>query len=427
MKGNAPLPNGGHACVPPVLPIRDQSRILLDNLRDRLRTILPQAMRAAGLDLWVILCQEDDLDPVYATMTPMDTWCPGLQILVFHDVGDRVEGVNLGRTNTADLYERACDSPRPSEQWEALTRLVTERDPRRIGINIGSVEWAGGGLTHNLYTQLLAALPDGYSERLVSAEPTATAWLANLTDAEVELFEHVVAVNRTLIAECYGPGVLVPGVTTTEDIRWHYWQRAADSGLPLAIRPAIRRVRPLANTERWGEADPVVRRGDFVYCDVGVKYMRLNTDHKQWVYALRPGESDAPEGPRRLLAEANRLEAIYMAEFRHGRTGNEMLASIVARARAEGVPSPRVYSHSLGYYLHEPGPLIGLPWEQERCVGRGDVALDYNNAFTMEISVEDDMPGWPNDRFRLMMEEDVVFTRDGCRPMGGVQTEFYLV
>ncbi len=427
MSANAPLPNGGHACVPPVLPLRERSRVLLENLRERLRTILPQAMRAAGIDMWILLCQEDDLEPVYTTMIPMDTWCPILQMLAFVDTGEGVEGINISGTDTADLYSRPYAGELPEEQWPRLSALVRERNPKRIGINIGSIEWAAGGLTHNLHTQLLAALPPGYGERLVSAEPAATAWLANLTDSEVTLFEHVVDVNRALIAECYSPTVIVPGVTTTEDIRWHYWQRAADLGLTMAFRPAFRRVRPLSNTERWGDDDAAIRPGDFVYCDVGVKYMRLNTDHKQWVYVRRPGETDAPEGPRRLLAEANRLEDIYMSEFRHGRTGNEMLASILARARDEGVPSPRVYSHSLGYYLHEPGPLIGLPWEQERCEGRGDVALDYNNAFTMEISVEDAMPGWPNDRFRLMIEEDVVFTREGCRPVGGVQTAFYLV
>ena len=116
-----------------------------------------------------------------------------------------------------------------------------------------------------------------------------------------------------------------------------------------------------------------------------------------------------------------------MAEFREGLTGNELLARILARARDEGVPEPKVYSHSLGLLLHEPGPLIGLPWEQERCPGRGDVALRPNYAFTMELSVADAVPEWGGQTLRLAVEEDVVFTRDGCRVIGGRQTAFYLV
>ena len=75
----------------------------------------------------------------------------------------------------------------------------------------------------------------------------------------------------------------------------------------------------------------------------------------------------------------------------------------------------------------QPNPLIGLPWEQERCPGRGDVALQYNNCFTMELAVSDAIPEWGGQEVRLSMEEDVAFTRAGCRPIDGRQTEFYLI
>ena len=116
-----------------------------------------------------------------------------------------------------------------------------------------------------------------------------------------------------------------------------------------------------------------------------------------------------------------------MSEFRQGLTGTQILMNILARARKEDIPNPKVYSHSLGYFLHEPGPLIGLPWEQGPCVGRGDVKMEYNYAFTMELSVEAPIPEWDGQSVRMSLEQDVVFTRDGCRPVDGRQTEFHLV
>lgn len=77
--------------------------------------------------------------------------------------------------------------------------------------------------------------------------------------------------------------------------------------------------------------------------------------------------------------------------------------------------------------MHEPGPLIGLPWEQEQCAGRGDVRLQYDSAFTMELSVRGNPPEWEGEEAVLGLEEDVVFTRDGCRVIDSRQTEFYLV
>ena len=116
-----------------------------------------------------------------------------------------------------------------------------------------------------------------------------------------------------------------------------------------------------------------------------------------------------------------------MGEFREGLTGNELLARILARARSKQIPSPKVYSHSLGLYLHEPGPLIGLPWEQERCEGRGDVVLRPNYAFTMELSVEDVVPEWSGQTVRFALEEDVIYTSGGCRLIGARQEDFYVV
>lgn len=414
---------------PRILPMRERAVVVNQVLERRLDTILPMAMREAGLDMWVILCQEDDLDPVFTTMIPMDTWCPILQMLVFYDRGDDqgVERINLCRTNTHGLYDQPWRGNHHEEQWPLLSETIQERDPQRIGINTGSVQWAAGGLTHNLYTQLVEALPPKYVDRLTCAEPAATRWLATLSDEEVELYEHVVNVAHHLLAECYSRSAIVPGVTTIKDLVWYYWQRCADLGLEVSFRPFFVIVRSEEMKEKHGEKDQVIRPGDFVRSDVGIHYLRLNSDHQEWAYILRPGETDAPEGAKRLMAEANRLQDIFMDEFRQGLAGNELLDNILTRARGEGVPNPKVYSHSLGLFLHEPGPLIGLPWEQEKCPGRGEVALQYNNSFTMELSVRGPLSEWDDQEFLMAIEENVVFTADGCRPIDGRQTGFYLV
>jgi len=420
---------GTRSSFPAILPMRQRCRVIDGNLASRLATILPLAMREAGLDMWLVLCQEDDLDPAFTTLIPMDTWCPILQVLVFYDRGERegVERINISGTRTLDLYDRPYTGQVEEEQWIKLTQIIQDRDPKRIGINIGATQWAAGGLTHNLYTQLVSRLAAPYVERLESAEPLATRWLATLCDEEVQIYEHVVNIARHLIARCYSRRSIIPGVTTIEDLRWTFYQLCADAGLQVTFRPHFGLIRSPAMTEQHGEEDQVIRAGDFIRCDVGIRYLRLCTDHQQWAYVLRPGETAAPEGMRILMAEANRLQDVFMSEFRVGLSGDELLARILERARAEGIPSPKVYSHSLGLFPHEPGPLIGLPWEQERCPGRGDVILQYNNSFTMELSITGPLPEWGGQEVRMALEEDVVFTREGCRPLDGRQTEFHLV
>jgi hypothetical protein len=182
---------------------------------------------------------------------------------------------------------------------------------------------------------------------------------------------------------------ITPGTTTTDDMNYYYWQRAANLGLDISFLPGCSiRARSPEDTAKWGKDDKIIRHGDLLHCDVGIKYMRYNTDHQEWAYVLRPGESDAPESLKKAFVDANRLQDIYAGEFKAGLTGDQLLANILATARAKGLKNPRVYSHSLGYYLHEPGPLIGLPWEQVKNPGRGDVKLVDNSCFTAELSVD---------------------------------------
>jgi hypothetical protein len=413
---------------PAILPAREQSRLITEMVGERLDTILPVAMREAGLDMWVVLCQEDDPDPIFTTMIPMDCWNPILSMLVFVDEGGgKISRYNVSGTDTKDLYERPYAGQLEEAQWPVLLDLVAKRDPKTIGVNIGSVAWVAGGLTHNLYQQLEANLPQKYAARIVSAEKAAIRWAATLTDHELDIHRHVVEIGHHVIADCYSRATITPGVTTVDDLVWTYWQRSIDRGLGLAFRPYFRLIRSEAATKLWGAQDTVIRGGDAIHCDVGITYLRLNSDNQHLAYVPRRGESDAPAGLKALMAQTNRLQDVFMGEFRKGLTGNQLLQNILRKARDIGVGNPRVYSHSLGLFLHEPGPLIGLPWEQEKPLPRGEVVLDYNMAFTMELSSEGPVPEWGGQNLRCPMEEPVVFTAEGCAPIRSRQTEFYLV
>lgn len=409
---------------PAILPVRQQSTEITEMVRGRLDTILPAAMRDAGLDMWIILCQEDDPDPLYKTMIPMDNWSPILSMLIFVDEGDRIRRYNVAGVDTKDLYERPYIGQLEEKQWPILIDLIEKRDPKSIGINIGGIAWAAGGLTYNLHQQLCERLPEKYRTRLVSAEKAGVRWASTLTDHEAVLFKRVTEIGQYMIAECFHAGTITPGVTTIDDLVWHYWQHARDLGLETAFRPYFRIHRDQRET-----AYPVhvVSPGDVIHCDVGIKYLRLNSDHQHLAYVPRPGETKVPAGLVRRLADTLRLQDIYMSEFRHGISGNELQQVILRRARAEGVPTPKVYSHNLGLFLHQPGPLIGLPWEQENPLPRGEVRLDYNSAFVMELSTEAEVPEWGGQRLVMATEEPVLFTKEGCRTLCPRQTEFHVI
>jgi Xaa-Pro aminopeptidase len=433
------------ATMIPALAQKDKSYVLMsmqerkstvDKITQmRLDNLLPRIMREAGLDMWILISNEDNYDPVFLTMVPYDAWCPITQILVFFDPGKgkAIERLNISRTNMEGLHKTVWTPPNTQthegeEQWECLARIIKEKNPKKIGINESDVIWAADGLTASLERKLVAAIGPEFTKKLESAEELSTLWLETLLDEELDLYECAVAISHALIAETFSNKVITPGVTTTEDLVFHYRQRTADLGLDKAFRPFFRiRGRNPEMLKKYPIDDKIIRRGDVLHCDVGVKYLRYHTDTQEMAYVLRRGETDVPEGIKAGMAEGNKLQDIYCGEFKEGLTGNQMLVNILNKAKASDIHKPRVYSHSVGYYLHEPGPLVGLPWEQENTGPRGEVTLVPNSCFTVELSVQQPVPEWGGQEFRFALEQDIVFTTKGVYYLDGRQTEYHVI
>ncbi len=420
--------------LPSILEIRDRVGVINAITLKRLDMILPRAMEETGFDMWIIVCNEDNLDPVFSTMIPYDVWCPITQILVLSKMPDRpVDRLNISRTDMKGLHQnvwdhRAWDSSRKESQWDCLKRVVEERDPKRIAVNQSPVIWAADGLTVTLRKKLEETIGPEFAGRLQSGESLAVLWLETMLEEELDLYERVAAVAHALLAGIFSDKTITPGVTTVDDLLYAYIQRVNDIGLELFAWPWIRiRGRSPADVDKYGPDDRVIRRGDLIQCDAGIKYLRYYSDHCEWAYVLRPGETEVPQGIRKVMAEANRLQDIFCGAFKEGLSGNRILADVLDRARKQGISKPKIYSHSIGRFLHEPGPLIGLPWEQVDTGRRGEVRLAPNSTFTAELSVTCPVSEWNGRELTLALEQLVAFTAEGAYFIDGRQTEFHIV
>jgi hypothetical protein len=144
-------------------------------------------------------------------------------------------------------------------------------------------------------------------------------------------------------------------------------------------------------------------------------------------YVLREGETDAPVGLQKALTNANRLQDILFEETRPGRTGNEVLASVIAKMRSEGLDGT-MYTHPIGDHGHAAGPLIGLWDRQEGVPGRGDVPVLPSMWFSTELQVTTPVPEWNGQPVRMMQEEEAEITAEGeMRWMLRRKTELHLV
>lgn len=414
---------------PAVLSMRERAEVQDRWLDDRLDTIVPALMRREGIEMWIVSAREYDEDPVIRTLLPA-TWLNARRrtTLVFYDDGSTHERLAVARYDVGP-FPRAWDPEAQPDQWARLAELVQERDPSSIALNVSETFAQADGLSASERDGLLAALPERFRERIVSAENLAVGWLETRTEAELATYPHIVALARSILHEGLSEAAITPGVTTTDDLAWWYRERIRDLKLTTWFHPGVSVQR--AESSQDGdfsarEADAVIRPGDLVWVDFGISYLGLQTDTQQMAYVLRPGETEAPAGLRAGLAAANRVQDALTDQFATGRTGNEILRRALEASAAQGLRAT-IYTHPIGFYGHGAGPTIGL-WDQQGGVpGRGDYPLYPMTAHSIELNAVAPVPEWGGQDVRFMLEEDALFDGERVVYLDGRQTELLLI
>ena len=410
---------------PAVLSLKEQAAVYDGWLSQRLDKLLPELMRREKIDMWLVICEEYNEDPVHLSLVPFASLSARrLSMLVFFDRGgDKgVERLAVSRYGVGRLYPTIWKAGQ-EDQWQALARAVKERNHRRIGVNEAEVFAFGDGLAASKKRALVQALGPEYAQRLVGAERLAVGWLERRLPEELEVYHHICAIAHAVIAEAFSSNVITPGVTTTDDLEWWIWEKIRSLGQTTWFNPGLSLQRP--KTSPYKDSS-VIHRGDLLHCDVGINYLRLNTDTQQHAYVLQVGETDAPQGLKDALAQGNRLQDILLAEMREGRTGNQVLAAALKRAREEGL-KPSIYTHPLGVHGHAAGPTIGLWDKQEGVPGAGDYPLYHDTVFSIELNVRAAVPEWGNQEVQVALEQDAAFTKAGTYFLDKRQTQLFLI
>lgn len=417
-----------------VLNERERARVVDDILQDRFDNLLPVLMRKQGIDMWVIISREYNEDPVLKTMLP-STWLSARRrtIMVFFDRGEKegIEKLAIARYDVGNLLKGAWDIDVRPNQWDALVKIITDRNPKKIGLNFSKDYAHADGLTYTEHREFLEKLPAATQQKIVSAEKLAVGWLETRTDKEMAIYPLICRISHQIVQEGLSDKVIQPGVTTTDDVVWWYRQRITELGLETWFHPTVDVQR--GDPENFDHLRTFSKRpdrqvimpGDLLHVDFGITYLRLNTDQQQHAYVLRPGETDVPASIKQAFKNGNRLQDILTEQFKTGKTGNQMLLAALEQAKKEGITAS-IYTHPIGVHGHAAGPAIGM-WDQQQGVpGTGDYPLLPNTAYSIELNAATEIPEWKK-AVRIMLEEDGYFDGNTFRYIDGRQTEVYTI
>ncbi len=417
-----------------VMPLREQASTINDILAERLDTVLPGLMQRSGIDMWIVVSREYNEDPVLRTMLPAE-WLSARRrtILVFsRDAkSGKVEKLAIARYGVGSTIKAAWDSAKFPNQWDALANLVKTRKPARIGINTSASFAHADGLDHTDYLEMMAKMPAAFKGKVVSAEKLAVGWLETRSAREMAIYPSLVDVTHQIIALGFSDQVIKPGQTTTADVEWWFRQKIRDSGYDTWFHPTVTIQREDAPTVDQTAAFSaraganVIRPGDLLHVDIGISFLRLQTDIQQHAYVLKDGEVDVPAGIKTAFANANRVQDVLTAQFAEGKSGNAILAAALAQTKKEGLVAT-IYTHPIGNHGHGAGPAIGM-WDQQGGVkGSGDYPMYANTAYSIELNAETMVPEWKK-KVRIMLEEDGYFDAAGFRYIKGRQEAVILI
>ncbi|MCF0111529.1 MAG: aminopeptidase P family protein, partial [Erysipelotrichaceae bacterium] len=241
------------------------------------------------------------------------------------------------------------------------------------------------------------------------------------TPTEIEMMPEVCEVAFGVIEKAFSYEVITPGVTTTEDIENFMKQEVKNLGLDYWFSPTI-------DFQRLGDDfihyEGVVEKGDLLHCDFGIKYMNMCTDTQRLAYLLKDDETELPQRIRIGFAHTNDFQDIVCSKMTAGKTGNDVFTESIEAAK--GKPYHAVlYSHPTNIYGHGPGPIIGLWNNQNPIPVRGDIVVDNNTVYALELQTK--TTHTDGITYTYHAEETVLVTEQGVTYLYPNRDKVYLV
>ena len=413
-----------------ILDEKDRARVVNEILKDRFENLLPKLMDRTGIDMWILISREYNEDPVLKTMLPAE-WLNARRrtiILFYRDkTKNTLDKLAVARYNFGENIISAWDKEVEPNQWKRLNQLIEERNPKTIGINYSKYFNIADGIDKTDYEEFIANISKENRDKIISAQKLATAWIETRTTREMEIFSDIVEITHNIINEAFSSKVINVATTTTTDVEWWMRQKVTDLGLETWFHPSVDIQRLTEENQdhlRSFSNRPdrkIIQKGDFLHCDFGITYLRLNSDCQQMAYVMKDDEKEVPIFLKRAFKKGNKLQDILTSNFIEGDSGNTILLNSLNQAVKSSL-RPSIYTHPLGSYGHSSGPTIGMWDSQSGVKGNGDYPLYKNTVYAIELNITTYSKEWSRD-IRIMLEEAGYFGEEGFRYVNQRQTE----
>ncbi|HLM62539.1 MAG TPA: hypothetical protein VK308_17185, partial [Pyrinomonadaceae bacterium] len=181
-KSNEKIP-----AMPKLLSLREQMTVREVWLKKRFDTILLPMMRKHNVSMWIVTNEEFHSDAVTESIVPPIPIVGRRDFFIFADNGKTLEKIAVVRYSEERLKNHyTLISPPRDKTAETIRKIVEERNPKTIALNMGGGRGQSDGITHDAYKFLADALGKDYESRFVSGGRFVTDYLDTRLPEELE-------------------------------------------------------------------------------------------------------------------------------------------------------------------------------------------------------------------------------------------------
>lgn len=406
-----------------VYPLKKQYQIINEILKERLDKVLPKLMVETGIEFWLVLNKEYNEDPIFESLTPANyPTARRLSILAFLMKDNISKRFNLGMPDPAlsSFYAQAYQRDNQS-QFEALSDLINQYQPKNIGINYSEHFAYCDGLSVGVNQILRDNLSADHQKLLVSAEKLGLRYLETRSNLEMEYYYQVGKLADEIINATFSKAVIIPHQTTCEDVEWFMKETVNNLGLTYWFEPTI----DLQRTSGMFSGDTVILPGDLLHCDFGIKYLGLCSDTQRLAYVLSGDDDLVLKELEAGLKENNHFQDIVVDLLKVNKTGNEVFINALKQAQDQGMKA-MLYSHPIGGFGHGAGPTIGLFSNQNPQPIAGELVISDNTAYALELNTKRALTNYEKEVF-FFTEESILLKDNQVTYLGKGRDKLILI
>ena len=331
--------------------------------KKRINKLLPNALQEAKVDCWLVLCRENNNDPLADHIGGENAGGNAVFLFYNDDRGFHSKVFSpIGESTALDelnIHDEVVSVPRGISTIDLAINFIKNKNFETIAINSSISNSIADGLSYTQRKEIENLLGKD-SKKLISSSELVYNWLSIKLPEEVAILTKAAKLTAEFQIEAYK--TVIPGKSTDADIAKFLKQKMLNYGVKDGWSPDQNpNVNSGPDRGHSHATNKIIMPGDVIQIDFGIKvYDRWVSDIQRFAYVLKNDEVKAPENIQFYWESGKAGNRAALSAMKPGVKGVDVDKAqriLMKKAKSEFVMWST--GHPVGYVAHDVGPNLG--------------------------------------------------------------------